>query len=78
MLYELSELQKLLNIAYRGKTKQVYKKLSKMNPAYDDPKLVELLNFIQAYCYKVDGDEDNFLIKKKLIDNEDYLTQLES
>lgn len=78
VLNEMSELHKLLNIAYRGKTKQVHKKLSKMDPSYSDPQLVELLNFIQAYCYKVDGDEDNFLIKKKLIENEDYLTQLES
>lgn len=77
ILNEMSELELILNLAYRGKTKQVNKKISKLDGSYSDPKLVELLNFIQAYCYKIDGDNDNFLIKKKLIENESYLIQLD-
>ncbi len=74
----LSELHQILNIAYRGRTKQVYKKLQKMEGVYSDPEQIELFNFIQAYCYKVDGDTENLLIKKELIENKTYLDLLDS
>lgn len=77
ILNEMSNLEMILNLAYRGKTKQVNKKLAKLDASYSDPKLVELYNFILAYCYKMDSDDDNFLIKKKLIENEYYLSQLD-
>lgn len=77
MLNEMSDLEMILNLAYRGKTKQANKKLTKLDASYSDPKLMELYNFILAYCYKMDGDNDNFLIKKKLIEDEYYLSQLD-
>ena len=77
-LTELSELNQILNLAYRGRTKQVYKKIAKLDQKYSNIEAVELLNFIHAYCYKLEGDTDNLLIKKKLIVNENYLMQLDS
>lgn len=77
-LLDLSELNQILNLAYRGKTKQVQKKIAKLDQNFTNSDAIELVNFIQAICYKMDGDDDNLLIKKKLIENEIYLSQLDS
>ena len=77
-LTELSELNQILNLAYRGRTKQVQKKIAKLDRKYSNIEAVELLNFIEAYCYKLEGDADKLSIKKKLIENENYLNQLDS
>ena len=75
---QLSELNTILNIAYRGKTKSAMKKISKLDEKYDVPKLAELYHFIQAYCFKENGDNENFLINKKLLKDQKYISQLES
>lgn len=77
-LVNLSELNQILNLAFRGKTKPVYKKLHKIDGTFSNSSTLELYHFIQAYCFKLDGDSKNFTIEKEKIKNEHYLSLLET
>jgi len=70
-----AEIQLLLNDAYRGKHKRTLKKLNKMELT-DAQQLQELKMFVQAYCYKCEGQDDKVSALMEKISNEDYLTEL--
>lgn len=75
-LEEESALLSILNEAYKGNTKKVRKKLDKLKIDQENPKLVELTQFIRAYCAKCEGDDKIVNQIKTELTNEDYLAQL--
>ena len=70
-----AEFRLLLNDAYRGKHKRVLRKLDKISPG-EHEQVHELKMFVQAYCYKCEGQDDKVTALMEKISNEDYLTEL--
>lgn len=71
----MAELNKILNDAYAGRYKKVFKQLEKGDfPESDEVK--EMVHFIEAFCYKCQGDEKKFAASREQISNEAYLTEL--
>lgn len=70
-----AEYKLLLNDAYRGKHKRVLRKLEKLSSG-DHEDVQELEMFVQAYCYKCEGDEEKVSELIEQISNEAYLTEL--
>ncbi len=67
-----SELNQILNNAYRGNIKKALKQTEKIGNSDS-----ELQNFILAFCYKCDGQDDQMKKYSDLITNPDFLAQLE-
>jgi thioredoxin-like negative regulator of GroEL len=70
-----AEYKLLLNDAYRGKHKRVLRKLEKLSSGNQED-VQELKMFVQAYCYKCEGQDDKVTALMEKISNEDYLTEL--
>lgn len=70
-------LLNILNEAYKGNIKKARKKLSKANNLKLSPSLIEMQEFIIAYCYKYEGDISQLASSKEKITDEHYLAQLE-
>lgn len=71
----IAEYELLLNDAYRGKHKRVLRKLDKISPG-EYEQVQELKMFVQAYCYKCEGEEEKLSALMEHIKNEDYLMEL--
>lgn len=67
-----ARLNRILNVAYKGKTKQALKQLAKEE--IDD---VELVYYIQAYCYKCTGEQEEMRRFMDKISDPDLLAQLQ-
>jgi hypothetical protein len=71
---EMAKMQSIMNYVYCGKVETASNKLEKLDSdSYSAKELVELKNFILAFCYKIEGDEDNMATLKNQIDNSEYL-----
>ena len=67
-----ARLNRILNTAYKGKTKQALKQLAKEE--IDD---VDLVYYIQAYCYKCTGDQEEMRRYMDKISDPDLLAELQ-
>jgi len=75
-LVALAELNQLLNDAYRGKYKKAIRKLDKVEVTQNQ-KIDDLKNFIKAFCYKCNGDDEKYLESKKQITDSNLVSDLE-
>lgn len=73
----LAELNQILNYAYSGRYKKVIKQLEK-NDFPDTERVSELKSFVEAFCYKCQGDDENYEAARTEISNADYIEKLES
>ncbi len=73
----LAELNQILNNAYTGRYKKVMKQLEKTDLP-DTEKVNELKSFVEAFCYKCQGDEKKYEVARTEISNGEYLKKLDS
>lgn len=73
---QLLTLAQLRNAAYQGKYKKAMKKLAKTSIDPKDEQLVELKNFILAYCYSQTGEVDKFSSLTKQISDDGLKSEL--
>ncbi len=71
----LAELNQILNFAYSGRYKKVMKKLEK-SEFPDTEEVNELKSFVEAFCYKCQGEEKKYEATVSEISNEEYLKKL--
>jgi len=75
-LVKQAELLTVLNDAYRGNAKKARKKLAKLNISVANTELLELAQFIKAYCFKCEGELTELDKMKDEFTNEKYIAQL--
>ncbi len=72
----LAEMNQLLNDAYIGKHSRALRKLEKVEVG-ENSELKQFKYFIQAYCFKCDGNDEDYQLTKKEIKSEKYLAELD-
>lgn len=76
ILSQLAELNQILNIALAGNPKRALKKLEKTdNPESEITQ--EFVAYAKAYCYKCEGQEEQFQKEKALIKDKKLISELE-
>lgn len=70
-----AEMNQLLNDAYMGKHSRALRKLDKIEVG-ENSDLKQFKYFIQAFCFKCDGNDEEFQLTKNEIKSEKYLAEL--
>ena len=72
-----AKLAIILNSVYKGKHKKALKQINKMEINSQSERIEELKNFIFAFCYKCEGDEQQMNTYKAKIRNQNMLARLD-
>jgi len=76
-LKQISVLSQLRIDAYQGRIQKVKKKLNKIEVESESIKVIEMIDFVKAYCYKSEGDINGMLEAKERIKDPELLKELE-
>ncbi|GHE75594.1 thioredoxin family protein [Roseivirga thermotolerans] len=73
---QLAELNQILNVALGGNTKRALKKLEKVDNSESEITR-DFIAYVRAYCYKCNGQNDEFQREKSQIKDEKLVAELD-
>ncbi|QCK13499.1 hypothetical protein [Mangrovivirga cuniculi] len=74
----MAELNQYFNEALKGNYKKALKKVERVEVAANNKQAQEFKSYIKAYCYKCKDELENYEEERSAINDEDYLSKLES